>query len=140
LLTAEKSETPIDPPVVTPDTDDKPLDSRASGILVIEISQLSIYLPYSLRPIETQNVSNSVPSNPVHHAPHDINLESVASEPMAPSLSAVSNDETVAEDNSEDSVVVIKALSATDEADAVRRRWFREEMRQSPVKSLATFI
>ena len=135
MLTAEKSETPIDPPVVTTDTDDKPLDSTDSGILVIEISQLSIYLPYSLRPTRTQNISNSVSTNPVHHPSHDISPESVASEPLAPSLSTVSNDETLAEDNSEDSVVVIKALSATDEADAVRRRWFREEIRQSPVKS-----
>ena len=134
MLTTEKSETPVAPPVVTPDTGDKPLDSRDSGILVIEISQLSIYLPYSLRPIQTQNILNSVPNNPVHHPLHDTSPENIASEPMAPSLSAISNDETLPEDNSEDSVVVIRTLSATEEADAVRRRWFREEMRQSPVK------
>jgi hypothetical protein len=133
LLTAEKSETPIDPPVTTPEIDDKPLDPGESGILVIKVSQLSIYLPYSLRSTQTQNISNPAPTGPVHLPPPDITHEIVASESIAPSLSTVASDETPADDNSEDSAVIVQDLGSTDEADAVRRRWFREEMRQSPV-------
>lgn len=42
-------------------------------------------------------------------------------------------DELSAETSSEDSIVIVKTTSSSDDLDGVKMKWFREEMRQSPV-------
>jgi hypothetical protein len=41
-----------------------------------------------------------------------------------------------ADDKSDDGVVVVRGTTAFEETEGVKRRWFREEMRQSPVSRL----
>src|SRR5271163_4090802 len=57
----------------------------------------------------------------------------IPADPIIPPRSPTSVDEEdVAEDVSEESVEVVKdSIPSTDELEGVKRRWFREEMRQS---------
>ena len=43
---------------------------------------------------------------------------------------------TPADDKSDDGIVVARGVTAFEETEGVKRRWFREEMRQSPVSRL----
>ena len=67
---------------------------------------------------------------------------SVPADPSVPPISPTSVDEATEEDkledsvDSEDSVEVVKEpIPTTDEMEGVKKRWFREEMRQSAVLS-----
>lgn len=107
-------------------------------MIVIEVNQFKIYFPYSLR--SSQTIFNTTPTTPVFSSSHEISAQNVASETMTQSSSLVSQDEAPTDDISEDGLVVVKSMSPNEEADAVKRRWFRDEMRQSPVLPPVTFI
>jgi hypothetical protein len=133
-------ETSGDAPFVASETTENQPDSTESSIIVIELSQFKIYLPYSRRSSQNQGISNTAPTSPVYTAEHETSAEIAAAEPMTQPLSAVSHDEAPTDDNSEDSLVVVDGMSSNEEAEAVKRRWFRDEMRQSPVFLTWKFI
>ena len=98
-----------------------------------------IFRPYTRRANPVGPISPS-PSSPAKHFPtvtaKDDGLEMpVIADDTVVSMVVASDDRPVTptDDKSDDSIVVVKGMTSFDETEGVKRRWFREEMRQSPV-------
>ena len=106
-----------------------------------------IFRPYTRRANPVGPISTS-PSSPDKHFPtvtaKEDGLEMpviVTNDTVVPMV--VASDErpvTPTDDKSDDGIVVVKGMTSFDETEGVKRRWFREEMRQSPVCSTAIWI
>lgn len=113
-----------------------------SGSLIVDTLlsvSFSVYRPYFRRPIEVQSSATSTVSGPEKSPIPDISNGTVAPslpEPVESPSSTAPQDEITSDDKSDDSVVIVKSAAAIDEMEGVKRRWFREEMRQSPVSAV----
>lgn len=100
-----------------------------SGAIIVDASlsiSFNVYRPYQRSAAETRNAS-------ILPAPEKSAVPGADSEPV-PSL----NIETPPNDGavSDDGIVLLKSLAPNEDSETVKRRWFHEEVRQSPVFSV----
>jgi len=149
----------IEVPMTTPEPERDPPTTTFvmnSSILI----QFQVYRPYLPRPaVQPPHFDSPRPVDPVplvetpHAAETPVSVPTVAPEPIvvpttAPDIveaapteessPAQPVDETASED-SDDTLIVDNQPGSSTEAEGVKRRWFREEMRQSPVRSFQYF-
>ena len=103
------------------------------GVLAASISfSVNLFRPYVRRPTRTIVSASSIPEKP----PVTDNCNDPVSTSLPePAHSPVSQDEIATDDMLDGSMVVVKNTTTVDE-EIVKRRWYREEMRQSPVYDL----
>lgn len=100
-----------------------------------------IFRPYARRATPVVSSSSNLPNSPEKHISSDIGQRGGMEMPLvlvdAAVNLAVLDDRPVTpmEDKSVDSIVLVQGATSMEEIDGVRRRWFHEEMRQSPVFS-----
>lgn len=110
-----------------------------TGTIVMDASvsiSFNIYRPYIRRPTKVQS---SVDSS--SHSPESLAVAGILSNTVSTLLpgsiespvSIVPEDEIATDDKSDVSLLVVNSATALDEMENVKRRWFREEMRQSLV-------
>ena len=116
-----------------------------SGTIVVNASvTFNVIRPYIRRSANVSDNSSEIaaqkppvlkaeqgPATFPHHDPFSLDLQ----RPITPS-----REEGTSDDRSDGSIVVVKAATYNEDADGVKRRWFREEMRQSPVLPPPLFI
>ena len=100
-----------------------------------------IFRPYARRATPMVSPSSSLPNSPEKHISSDTEQGDRMEMPLvqvdAPVNLAVLDDPPVTpmDDKSHDSIVLVKDATSMEDPEGVRRRWFHEEMRQSPVFS-----
>ena len=126
-----------------PSTEMVRVSPTSSGTFRVDTSVFvqCIFRPYARRATPAGSHSSSLSVSPEKHVPSGIETEDVMEMPILP-VDAVVNlafsDErplTPTDDKSDDSIIVVKGVTSLEETEGVKRRWFREEMRQSPVSS-----
>lgn len=112
---------------------DMPVDE---GVLAAFISfSADLFRPYVRRPIDITSTIVSASSIPEKRPVTGDSNEQTPTSPPEPADSEASQDESSADDKLDGSIVVVKNAMNVDE-EIIKRRWYREEMRQSPVSEL----
>ena len=105
-----------------------------SGTIVVNASlTFNVYRPYIRRSVNVDSPPPVTTEKP--HIPdieQDI-TKSIPEDPFQSTMAVEPQEELTPDDRSDGSVVLVKAATSNEDADGVKRRWFREEMRQSPV-------
>lgn len=100
-----------------------------------------IFRPYARHAKQMELPSSSLPVSPEKDVSNDTAEEDameMAVVPVDTAVNMVTSDDrpaTPMDDRSDDSIVVIKGMTSLEETEGVKRRWFRDDMRQSPVIS-----
>lgn len=104
------------------------------GVLAASISfSVNLFRPYVRRPVDVTSTIVSASSIPEKLPVTDNSNDQVSMSLPELTHSPVSQDE-IATDDKLDGGMVVKNTTTVDE-EIVKRRWYREEMRQSPVSS-----
>jgi hypothetical protein len=103
------------------------------GVLAASISfSVNLFRPYVRRSIDVTSAVMSASSIPKKPSVTDDSNEQISTSLPKPEYSPIPQDKIVADDKLDGSMVVVKNTTTVDE-EIVKRRWYREEMRQSPV-------
>ena len=104
------------------------------GVLAASISfSVNLFRPYVHRPVEVTSTIVSVSSIPEKLPMTDDSNDQVSISLRELAHSPVSQDEMATEDKLDGGMIVKNTITVDEEI--VKRRWYREEMRQSPVSS-----
>ena len=101
-----------------------------------------IFRPYTRRAKQMGAPSSSLPVSPENSPTSNTTKEDaaeVSANPVDTAVDTVPSDDrpvTPVDDKSDDSIVVIRGMTSFEETEGVKRRWFRDDMRQSPVNAL----
>ena len=103
------------------------------GVLAASISfSVNLFRPYARRPTEVLSTIVSTSSASENPSVTDIPTDQVSTSLPSPSPSPVCQDDITTDDKMDGSMIVVKNTTTVDE-EIVKRRWYCEEMRQSPV-------
>ena len=101
-----------------------------------------IFRPYACRATPAVSRTSSLPNSPEKHiSTSDTGQGDRMEMPLVPVDAAVNlavlDDRPITpmDDKLDDSIVLVKETTSMEDPDGVRKRWFHEEMRQSPVFS-----
>lgn len=127
-----------------PSTEMAGVSAPSSGAFRVDTSVFvqCIFRPYARRATSMVSPSSSTPTTPEKNVSSGVEKGNVKEMPVIPIDEAANLavlDErpvTPTDDKSEDSIILVRGENTLDETEGVKRRWFREEMRQSPVCSL----
>jgi hypothetical protein len=105
-----------------------------AGTIVVNASlTFNLYRPYIRR---TVNMDSTPPVTSEKQPPADMEqdiTQTIPEDPFQPTMAIEPQEALTPDDKSDGSVVLVKAATSNEDAEGVKRRWFREEMRQSPV-------
>jgi hypothetical protein len=106
------------------------------GVLAAFISfSVNLFRPYVRRPVDITSTVASASSIPEKPPVTDNSSDQVSTSLSELEHSPVSQGEIAADEKLDVSMVVVKNTTTVDE-EIVKRRWYREEMRQSPVSDI----
>jgi len=102
------------------------------GVIAASISfSLNLFRPYVRRPAEVPSAV-SASSALENTSATDIPNDQISTSLAPPWPSPVCQDDIATDDKLDGSMIVVKNTTTVDE-EIVKRRWYREEMRQTPV-------
>ena len=109
-------------------------NTTGAGTIVVNASlTFNLYRPYIRR---TVNMDSTPPVTSEKQPPADMEqdiTQTIPEDPFQPTMAIEPQEALTPDDKSDGSVVLVKAATSNEDAEGVKRRWFREEMRQSPV-------
>lgn len=114
---------------------DIPVDVDEGVVAAFISFSVNLFRPYVRRPVDPTSTIGSASSIPEKPLVTDNSSDQVSTSLSELPHSPVSQGEIAADEKLDESMVVVKNTTTVDE-EIVKRRWYREEMRQSPVSDI----